>query len=76
MSTRRSVVRFLLQTLHDKEVLSEEAVLAWAETRKSQEDKDSPVAKLFQLQAVQDFLEWLEEESEEEDSDDDDSDSE
>jgi translation initiation factor eIF-2B subunit epsilon len=59
--------RFLLQTMHDQEVLSEEAILAWAEERK-QEPEDSPMGKLFHLASIQAFLEWLEEESEEEES--------
>jgi translation initiation factor eIF-2B subunit epsilon len=63
--------RFLLQILHDKEVLSEEAILEWASDRKTADDKTSAVAKLFQLESVQEFLEWLEEESEDEDSDED-----
>jgi translation initiation factor eIF-2B subunit epsilon len=67
-------LRFLLQTLHDEEVLSEDAILSWAADRK-EESADSSLGKLFQLQSIQDFLEWLEEESEEEDSDDDDSNS-
>lgn len=52
--------RFLLQTLHDEEVLSEQTLLSWAEQRKSEKDS-SPLGKLFRLQSVQDFLEWLEE---------------
>eukprot|EP00934_Nitzschia_sp_Nitz4_P001265 Nitzschia sp. Nitz4//scaffold241_size29735//26973//29459//NITZ4_008032-RA/size29735-processed-gene-0.4-mRNA-1//1//CDS//3329543793//1265//frame0 len=67
--------RFLLQTLHDEEVLSEETLLAWAEERKS-EDEGSPIGKLFNLQSVQDFIEWLEEDSEDEDDEDSDEDSE
>jgi translation initiation factor eIF-2B subunit epsilon len=63
--------RFLLQTLHDEEVLSEQALLAWAEQRKSEPDS-SPLGKLFRLQSVQDFLEWLEEGDEDDDDDDDD----
>ena len=55
--------RFLLQTLHDEEIVSEEAILSWAS------DPDSPPS-LVEMQPVQDFLEWLQEES---DSDDDDS---
>jgi translation initiation factor eIF-2B subunit epsilon len=62
--------RFLLQTMHDQEVLSEEAILAWAEERKKEPD-DSPMGKLFHLASIQAFLEWLEEESEEEESDED-----
>ncbi|CAJ1931437.1 unnamed protein product [Cylindrotheca closterium] len=61
--------RFVLQTLHDEEVLSEEAILSWAAERK-EEPKDSAVGNLFQLKSIQEFLEWLEEEDEE-DSDDD-----
>ena len=57
--------RFLLQTLHDEEVLSEEALLAWAETRKAEAD-DTAVGKLFRMTSVQDFLEWLEEEDDDE----------
>ena len=62
--------RFLLQTLHDKEVLSEEAILAWKEERLA-EDAESPLGKLFHLSAIQEFLEWLEEEEEDSDDDDD-----
>ena len=63
--------RFLLQTLHDEEIVSEEAILSWAEDRKS-EPEDSQLGKLFRLQSIQDFLEWLEEESEDEDDDEED----
>jgi translation initiation factor eIF-2B subunit epsilon len=55
--------RFFLQTLHDVEVLSEEAILAWAEERKSEPAKDTLVGRLFLLPSVQDFLEWLQDES-------------
>ena len=61
--------RFLLQTLHAEEVLSDGSLLAWAEKRKSEGQGDTPVGKLFRLQSVQEFLEWLEED----DDDDDDS---
>jgi translation initiation factor eIF-2B subunit epsilon len=66
--------RFILQTLHDEEVLSEEAVLQWAAERKkegeSREEASSPRVRLFQMPPVQDFLEWLEEESSDDDEDD------
>jgi len=73
--------RFLLQTLHDDEIVSEDAILSWAAERREQcgrddGDRDSAVVKLFQLQPVQDFLEWLAEESEEDSDDDDEEDSE
>jgi translation initiation factor eIF-2B subunit epsilon len=58
--------RFLLQTLHDEEVVSDEAILLWASERRDEEGSDSAVARLFQMKPVQEFLEWLEAESEEE----------
>lgn len=66
--------RFVLQTMHDQEVLSEEAILKWAAERKASKgggSSDSARIQLFQSQPVQDFLEWLEEDSEDDDSDDD-----
>ena len=61
------------------EVLSEEAILDWAEERRKAADDGNDntppaVLKLFQLESVQDFLEWLEEDDDDsDDSDDDDS---
>jgi len=72
--------RFFLQTLHDQEVLSEEAILQWAEEHRTpgKYEKSDPKQAVFEMQSVQDFLEWLEEEeedsSDDDDSDDDDSD--
>ena len=66
--SKEPAFRFLLQTLHDEEVVSEEAILSWAAERK-EEGEDTPRGKLFRQQPTQDFLEWLEEESEEEDED-------
>jgi translation initiation factor eIF-2B subunit epsilon len=54
--------RFLLQTLHDEEIVSEEAILAWAADRR-ETDPESDLGKLFNQQPIQDFLEWLNEES-------------
>ena len=68
-----NALRLILQTLHDEEVLSEEAILAWAEQRKSE---SSEKAKLLELPSIQAFLEWLEESEEEDSSDDDDDDDE
>jgi translation initiation factor eIF-2B subunit epsilon len=63
--------RLLLQMLHDQEIVSEEAILAWAADRKEEDgEKDTARGRLFRLQPVQDFLEWLDEESEDEDDDD------
>jgi translation initiation factor eIF-2B subunit epsilon len=67
LSTGRSF-RFVLQTLHDEEIISEETVLGWASERRKElarEGEDNARAQLFQLPPVQDFLEWLEEESDE-----------
>jgi hypothetical protein len=63
--------RFFLQLLHDEEVVSEEAVLAWAAD--GQEGAaDSPRGKLFRMGPVQEFLEWLQEEEEDDSEEDDD----
>ena len=58
--------RFVLQTLHDKEIVNEEAIFEWAAERKKEEsDKEScsPIGALFWQQPTQDFLEWLEDDS-------------
>jgi translation initiation factor eIF-2B subunit epsilon len=60
--------RFLLQTLHDKEIVSEEAFGEWAEEHKG--ETSSPRAELYTSQKVSDFIEWLQEASED-DSDED-----
>ena len=66
--------RFVLQTLHDREIVNEEAIFAWASERK-EEDKGSPLGSLFWQKPTQDFLEWLnEDESSDEGDDDSDSD--
>lgn len=64
--------RFLLQTLFDEEIVSEEAILAWAVERRAESD-DSARVKLFQSKAIQDFLEWVAEESEDDSDDEDES---
>jgi translation initiation factor eIF-2B subunit epsilon len=61
--------RFLVQTLFDEEVVTEEAILKWAAERSGESD-ESPRVKLFQSTPVQEFLEWLAEESDEDDEDD------
>lgn len=52
--------RFLLQTLHDEEVVSEESILSWAADPKS-------APNLVEMKPVQDFIEWLQEEDDDED---------
>ncbi|KAL7547486.1 hypothetical protein ACHAWF_010776 [Thalassiosira exigua] len=69
--------RFVLQTLHDQEVVNEEAIFAWAAERRKEgkEGEDGgPVMALFQQKPTQDFLEWLAEDSSESGSDSDGSD--
>jgi translation initiation factor eIF-2B subunit epsilon len=66
--------RFVLQTLHDQEIVNEEAIFDWAAERK-EEGTDTPRGKLFFQKPTQDFLEWLEEESDDESESGDDEDS-
>ncbi len=63
--------RFVLQTLHDQEIVNEEAIFEWALERK-EEGKDSPLGELFWQKPTQDFLEWLREDSGSDDDDDND----
>jgi len=63
MLSRAPSFRLILQILHQEEVVSEEAIIAWAESRR-EEDPASAIGKLFLQQPTQDFLEWLQEESE------------
>lgn len=66
--------RFVLQTLHDQEIVNEEAIFEWAGERKD-DGSDTSRGKLFLQKPTQDFLEWLEDESDDESgSEDDDSD--
>eukprot|EP00519_Triparma_laevis_P010136 CAMPEP_0182517180 /NCGR_PEP_ID=MMETSP1321-20130603/41753_1 /TAXON_ID=91990 /ORGANISM="Bolidomonas sp., Strain RCC1657" /LENGTH=757 /DNA_ID=CAMNT_0024724903 /DNA_START=55 /DNA_END=2328 /DNA_ORIENTATION=- len=58
--------RFILQTLNDEDILSEEAIEVWKGRReKGEGGKDG--LELFADQSLKDFLEWLEEESDESD---------
>jgi len=60
--------RFLLQICFDDlEILSEESITAWAEKRKGGEGGEE-VLKMFGMETVVEFLEWMAE-SEEESSD-------
>mmetsp|Transcript_17929 Transcript_17929/g.49658 ORF Transcript_17929/g.49658 Transcript_17929/m.49658 type:complete len:1022 (-) Transcript_17929:284-3349(-) len=63
--------RFVLQTLHDQEVLSEDAILAWAAERRNESSagEDDPKQALFRMPSVQAFLEWLEEDDDDSSSD-------
>jgi translation initiation factor eIF-2B subunit epsilon len=70
--SREPSFRFMLQTLHGEEIISDEAVLSWANMRR-EESKDTLVGKLFNQKHTQEFLEWIEEESSDDDSDGDDS---
>ena len=59
----------LLQLLYIEDVLSEEAVLAWADEKEGADEKDR--AYLAKAQA---FVDWLREEEEDEDEDEDEDD--
>jgi len=71
--SRQPAFRFLLQTLHDQEIVGEEAISSWAAERKAGDLNGNPRGTLFLQQPTQDFLEWLEEESESDDEDDEES---
>jgi translation initiation factor eIF-2B subunit epsilon len=58
--------RFMLQTLHDEELVSEETILVWAASRRD-DDPESDTGKLFYQKPTQDFLEWLEDDDGDED---------
>ncbi len=62
--------RFVLQTLHDQEIVNEEAIFAWASERK-EEDKRSSLGSLFWQKPTQDFLEWLNKDDTSDEGDDD-----
>lgn len=62
--------RFLLQTLYDSDLLSDEVILFWAEKREAGEGGEG-AQKLFAQDNVKEFLEWLQESEEEDDSDED-----
>lgn len=61
--------RFMLQTLHDEELVSEEAILAWAAGRRA-DDPETDVGKLFNQEPTQEFLDWLDEDDSDEEDDD------
>jgi translation initiation factor eIF-2B subunit epsilon len=63
--------RFILQTLHDEEVISDDAILRWAGKRRD-DNPNTPKGILFLQQHTQDFLKWLEEDEDEEDDESDD----
>lgn len=60
--SREPSFRFILQTLHDADILSDEAILSWASIRK-EGDSHGEQKALFNQKATQQFLEWLEDDS-------------
>ena len=58
--SREPSFRFILQTLHGEEYISDEAITAWATMRREENNSDSPRVKLFQQKSTQQFLEWIE----------------
>lgn len=71
--SREPSFRFILQTLHSEEIVTEEAILSWAKMCKEEGDTESARGKLFLQQPTQEFLEWLDEDSGSDSSDDSDS---
>eukprot|EP00536_Pseudo-nitzschia_multiseries_P004887 jgi/Psemu1/189252/e_gw1.86.40.1 len=68
--------RLVLHALFDQEVLSEDAILAWATERRNETtSEDDPKQVLFQMPSIQEFVDWLEASDDEGDSDGSDSDS-
>ena len=62
--------RFVLQTLHDQEIVNEVAIFEWAGERKEEgREFSNPRSALFWQKPTQDFLEWLEASSDEDSSD-------
>ena len=72
--SREPSFRFILQTLHGEDIVSDEAVLSWATIRR-EGNQDSPMGKLFNQKHTQEFLEWVEQDSSSSSGSDDDSDS-
>lgn len=72
--SREASFRFILQTLHGEDIISDEAILSWAEMRRG-ESQDTLVGSLFNQKHTQEFLVWIEEESSTEDDSDGDGDS-
>jgi translation initiation factor eIF-2B subunit epsilon len=68
--------RLLLQTLHDQDVVGEDAILSWAADRKQDAEQGGSDAQLqrrlnlFQLPPVREFLEWLDEDDDDDEDED------
>jgi translation initiation factor eIF-2B subunit epsilon len=71
--TQEPNFRFILQTLHDVDIISEEAILSWGSMRRDV-DPESAEGKIFLQKHTQEFLEWLNEDSSDDDDSDDDDD--
>ncbi|TMW64476.1 hypothetical protein Poli38472_011356 [Pythium oligandrum] len=70
-TTWSPLFRFLLQTVHDMEFVSEEVVLEWHESRVGG-DHGAAAKELASSKDVLEFIEWLQEEEESDEDDDDD----
>jgi translation initiation factor eIF-2B subunit epsilon len=73
--SREPSFRFILQTLHSEEIVSDEAIFAWANMRRLEDTDDSPCRRLFLQGPTQEFLEWIDQASSDDDSSGSDSDS-
>mmetsp|Transcript_15421 Transcript_15421/g.29081 ORF Transcript_15421/g.29081 Transcript_15421/m.29081 type:complete len:805 (-) Transcript_15421:48-2462(-) len=61
--SREPSFRFILQTLHSEEIVSDEAIMSWATMRREEDSAESPRGKLFLQTPTQEFLDWIEEDS-------------
>ena len=68
------IFRFILQVFYDSELLNETTLLNWIAKRRSL--TSGKKYDLFHQTEVQQFVDWIEEDSEDEDDDDDDDDEE
>ena len=66
--------RILLQTLYNEDIVSEDAILAWSEERKAEEEIDNETARvvLYRQKSIQEFLDWLVADDDDDSDDDDD----
>jgi translation initiation factor eIF-2B subunit epsilon len=68
------IFRFILQMLHDSDLLTDTSLLEWAELRASSQGCSEAKMSLFLTPAVQAFVAWIKEDDEEESDEDDDDD--
>jgi translation initiation factor eIF-2B subunit epsilon len=71
--SKETAFRLMLQALYNDDLISDEAVLSWAEVRRN-DDEDSAIGMLFNQKSTQEFVDWVGEDSSSSSSDEDGSD--